>query len=211
MAKAENGPLGPVSGKLGNLIFSHYLGKPYVRSNPKSRKKGNEKEENTRDGFGDLSWDFIRPVQPFLKLTFREVARGDRGVFAARSYLLRYAVERGEKNKTSILPAQMLMSRGSLGMSEDVQVALMEDRLDFSWNKAKANKPYNNDDHVLLVAYNVAAAKAVTSIGPACRRDGAASLSIGQLPAGKAHVYLGFISQDRTKASDSVYLGEVEV
>lgn len=208
MAKAEFGPLGPASGKLANLIFSHYLGKPYVRINPKKRRKGNVKEKNTRTGFGDLSWDFIKPVQPFLKLSFKEVARGDRGVFAARSYLLTHAVVRDAENNTSIVPSQMLMSRGSLGISEDVQVELAEGQLNFSWNKGKANGPMNNDDQLLLVAYNVDAAKAVTAVGPTCRRDGIANLSLEGLPTGKIHIFLGFISHDRSKASDSVYLGE---
>lgn len=211
MAKAENGLFGPVKGRVANVIFSSNLGTPYVRSRPQKRKAGNTKEKNTRQGFGDLSWDFIKPIQPFLKLSFREVARGDRGVFAARSYLLKQAVVRDAENNTSIVPSQMLISRGSLGMAEDVQVELNEDQLDFSWNKGKANGPINNDDQLLLVAYNVEAAKAVTAVGPACRRDGNASLSLQDLPTGKIHVYLGFISHDRSKASDSVYLGELEI
>lgn len=208
MAKAENGPLGPVKGKLGNLIFSSNLGTPYVRINPGTRKKGNKKEVNTRNAFTTLTWAFLNPIKPFLQVSYKEVAKGRRTLQAAISYLNKNAMERDANNNSVILPSKMLVSRGSLGMSAEVQVSLSEDReLQFSWNPHSASKAFNNDDQVLLVAYNVEAQAAVTAIGPAFRRDGSASLSLNDLPAGKLHVYLGFISYDRSKASDSLYLG----
>lgn len=133
-------------------------------------------------------------------------------MFSALSYYLKHASERDAMSNLSFFPSRMLMSRGSLGMSAEVQVSLSPDReLQFSWNPRSAASPYHNDDQVLLVAYNVEARAAVTAIGPAFRRDGSASLSLGDLPAGVVHVYLGFVSYDRSKAADSVYLGEVEV
>ena len=62
----------------------------------------------------------------------------------------------------------------------------------------------------MLMAYNVAEGKVATSIGEASRRDGSASLSVADLPTGTMHVYLSFLSFDRSKASDSIYLGELE-
>lgn len=211
MALAKNGPLGPVKGKVKNLVYSSNLGTPYVRFNPGTRSKKSEKEENNHDGFRG-TWTFINPLKDFFTISYREVSRGNRGMFSALSYYLKYASERDARSNVSFFPSRMLMSRGSLGMSADVQVALSPGReLQFSWNPGSASNPYNNDDQVLLVAYNVEARAAVTAIGPAFRRDGSASLSLANLPAGQAHVYLGFISYDRSKASDSVYLGEVEV
>jgi len=106
----------------------------------------------------------------------------------------------------------MLVSRGSLGNSSDIQVELSPEReLLFTWNPRSASGPYKNNDQLLLVAYNTVDGIAATSIGPAYRSDGAAKLTLEALPTGKAHVYLGFISFDRSKASDSVYLGELEV
>ena len=110
MAKAENGVLGPVKGKVGNLIFSSWLGTPTVRANPGTRKTKNQKEINTRTGFGD-SWKYILPIKEYLKLGFREVTRGDRGQFTARQYLLNNAVERDEMNNTSFAPSRMLVSQ----------------------------------------------------------------------------------------------------
>lgn len=46
MALAENGPLGPVKGKVKNLVYSSNLGTPYVRFNPGTRSKKSKKEEN---------------------------------------------------------------------------------------------------------------------------------------------------------------------
>ena len=210
MAKAENGVLGPVRGKVANLIFSKNLDTYYVRSNPGTRSAPNEKEQNTRDSFGGISWAFLNPIKPFLRLSYKEVAKGNRSLQAALSYLVKNALDRDGKNLSTVDPSRMLVSRGSLGLSEDIAVSLSGGSLNFSWNPSAASAPYSNDDQLMLMAYNVAEGKVATSIGEVSRRDGSASLSVADLPTGTMHVYLPFLSFDRSKASDSIYLGELE-
>lgn len=191
------------------MIYSKNLDTHYVRSNPGTRKAPNEKEANTRNSFGSLTWGFVNPIKPFLNLSYMEVAKGKRSLQAARSYLIKNALERDAKNNSTIIPSRMLMSRGSLALSDNIEVAFSDGNLNFTWSPQGAPRPSANDDQLMLMAYNVEAGEAATSLGAASRHQGHASLEVSSLPAGTMHVYLSFISLDRSRASDSVYLGEV--
>lgn len=144
-------------------------------------------------------------------MSFREHAQGNRGMFAARSYLLKHALEKDDLGNAVILPKKMLISRGSLGSPQAVEVQQQSPQeLHFSWDPHPVDRNSHNNDQLLIVAYNVDAGKSLIAIGPAFRKDASTTLDLTGLPSGLAHLYLGFLSYDRTRASDSIYLGTLD-
>lgn len=213
MAKMKNGTFGAPSGKLGKeIIFSSWNGEPYIKSNPGKRKKPNEKEKKNHQSFGKTTWGFINPLKDLFQISFKEGTVGNRGMFTARNYLMTHAMEKDAEGNAFVLPEKMLISKGSIPQAAEIQMQqISQGELVFSWNPKVSHQNATSNDQVLMVAYNVEAEKAVFSIGPAFRRDATASLDVGNLPSGTAHIYFGLLSFDRTRASDSVYLGTVEV
>ena len=211
MAKTKNGLTGSVSGKVGNLVFCTWKGIEYVRLAP-SKRSGvpSKKELANRWIFGELTQGWIKPISPFLKIGFQGYTPTNQGITAAKSYLYKHALTMDGFN-SSIDPSKMLVSYGSLGNPEDVQITLNPQKeLVFTWNPA-TGRDQSQRDQAMLLAYNIEKESAVMSLGGEFRSTGTEKLELASATPGDFHVYLAFLAQDRSRQSESLYLGTVTV
>lgn len=205
----KKGNNGALRGKVGNLVYTSWKGIEVVKTAPVRTEGFSEKQLQSQYIFR-LTQDWLRPIMHFVKIGFKGYTQTNEGVTAAKSYLSHHALNKAGYEST-IDPSRMLVSYGDLPLSEDIQVQLTaEKELQFSWNPTvtRAMAPL---DQVMLLAYNVEEAAEVSSLGGHFRKAGAASISLANAKSGEYHVYLAFVAEDRSRQSNSVYLGTVSV
>jgi hypothetical protein len=217
MAKYENGPMGPFRGKLGNIVGTSWKGIPVMRTKPikgkrPRRAKGNEKQNQSKFAMAHY-W-----LQPLLKIV-REGFKGYKerleGFNAAKSYLLNNAFE-GEKPDIHINPALVRLSFGDLPLPSGITAGLAAEQLrpntptiEFSWDPKSITPGADNWDQVMVAAYDVQGKEALVKIHGQFRSAGSHIIDVRADHT--YHLYLAFTSKDRSRQSDSVYLGEISV
>ena len=159
MAKAPEGVSGPVSGKLGNHVYYTVKGKTYVRMKPhKRRGKKTKKEKNNTSGFAKVQ-AFLKPIQSFLKVGFKDYGTATGGYRGAVSYALKNAIE-GEHPNRVVNPALVRVCGGELHFPETYEVVFEPNHvIRFTWSaeagescKERGN-PY---DQLFMLAYSAA-------------------------------------------------------
>jgi hypothetical protein len=205
MARLKSGVLGLVSGKVGELVVSSRNGVPYVKAAYKSRtKKISIKELANRKKF-KVAQHFLQPLLHFVRMGFANYSERSYGFIAAKSYLLKHAME-GDSDNPVINPTKIKLSHGSLPLPENIVVSKIEpNTIEFSWEV----KPGHGDsfDQAMMVAYDLEKRKCISFTSGQFRNTGNSRLPVD---AGyNYHLYLAFVSADRSSQSDSVYLGEL--
>lgn len=208
MAKSPGGPFSPQSGKVSNIIFYEVDGQQLTRAKGDTGKNSkSEGSVSNRRGFGNKQL-WLNPLKPVIDLGFRN----DRPFLGAMAYAISYMSANavtGKGSGTEIHPEKMKISVGSLGTPATSSVELIEGELVFQWDPEVAGRDGNAYDQVLLAAYNIEEGYAECRNKGILRKDGQAAIPL--TAPGKYHCYLGFIAEDRTRQSDSTYLGTVSI
>lgn len=222
MAKLNFGILGPFIGKIANLVGYVRLGQPLLRSKPKKSKKKSvrsdaQKAVNLRF---KLVKSFISDIGEFIHEGYRiDVAKTDRiPENGAASYLLMEAVK-GEYPNFEMDYSKVLVSRGKLPKPLNPTVKLEGDTLKFSWDVDPKWGYELNRDQVMVLAYLPANGTADYSLSGARRKDGSEELKVGirrqdEYDSRKddfIEVYIAFVSDNRKRISNSVYIGRVVI
>ena len=210
MAKLDNNILGSFSGRIGNVIGSSWKGIPYMKSAPGSRtKKISAKEKANRQKF-KLAHEWLLPLLGFVQQGYRGYSPTVEGFLAAKSYLLKNAME-FVGTEWKVNQALMKVSFGTLSLSEHIAVKSTGDgKLLFTWDTTGVKDGYGNDQ-VMLLAYDIKNKNANYITNGAFRETGSASLLSPCSKGGSCHIYLAFVAADRSRQSDSIYLGEIKI
>lgn len=204
-------------GKVGELHGSSINGRPYLKGPYKKRAKkakGGEKQNHSKFA---LAHNWLSPIVDYVRsgfngFTYKEKSQG---FTAAKSYLLTHAFE-GEGAELKINPALVKVSYGTLPLATNIKLTLQEkNQLKFTWENTwtPGMKSY---DQVMLLAYDINNKQANMITTGAFRLSGEAILNVfdnsnsRNFPNGAIlHCYLAFVAADRSRQSDSVYLGEI--
>lgn len=210
MAKYEFGINGPFSGKLGTVVGCTWKGIPYMRSLPKKRtKKISPAEAANRQKF-KVAQLWLKPLTPFLRIGFKGYQERVEGFSAAKSFLLKNALELVE-TEYKVNPEKALVSYGNLASADDAAIGFNGDQLQFWWPSDNLSK-LRARDQAMLLAYCLEEKQAVFETHGAFREEGADTLTLPSNFKGKSIlVYLAFVDADRENQSMSVFLGEVMV
>jgi len=210
MARLKNGFLGGFSGKVGPLIGYRHRGQDCIKSRPKkSPKPPSQKQLESRARFKVLN-DWRNPLYGFFALSFRNHTKSHSAQNAAHRFNL--GIVTGEYPNFEIDYSKVVISQGDLPMPLNLKVDRQANGdLHFSWNSATPAKGNSDDLLALLLilkreqwdenyAYTYAAA----------RTTGKFTITADQIPQDKTiHVYATFLSNDRERAANSVYLGKL--
>lgn len=207
MGKANNGILGAVSGRVGNLIFYISQGEARIRTAGERRAALTPAERINTSKMTALM-NFFKYTKPFLRLGFSTgLAHSNLNYHnAATSYNKKHAVQWID-GKAEIVYDQIRLSIGAGLEAQEATVEMLDRSLLFNWAHDENKNWTSGSDQVMLMAYFPEENIAVYELAGAKRKLGQDTLI---LPASLTHsrmeVYISFISQDRQTVSNSSYL-----
>ncbi|MHA4893230.1 DUF6266 family protein [Pedobacter sp. PWIIR3] len=209
MARIKNGILGGFSGKVGTVVGYQLNGVDRIRSLPDRKKPLTKNEKKNTDGFGLVQWT-LTPLKELLQVSFKNYGSERGGSKGALSWNRKHAMMVVE-DKELIDPEKFKMSGGDLPGAIDPQYILESPGLiRFHWDKEENQRGEKNLDQVLLLVIDFKTRECNFKCAGAFRSMGEETLVIPDKATGREwHVYIGFVSADRTIQSDSQYLGKL--
>lgn len=211
MARIKNGILGGFSGKLGTGVGYQLPGGDFVRSLPIRRAKPTKNELVNRAKF-KLVQDCLHPLKSFLKVGFNNYGTKTGGYRSAVSYTRKIALVSDDAG-FYIDPALLKVSGGDLPQAES-PVATFEDPLHikFTWDATNITYKYASDQ-AMLVIFDRKDKKVMTRIlNGVFRNAGTQTVELPPTFKGKeVDAYIGFVAADRSRQSDSQYLGRIAI
>ena len=208
MGKINQGILGGLSGKVGNVIGGSWKGIDYLRikpsrvANPRTTGQVNQRNKFT------VTLEFLQAVKPFIKVGYKKLAIKKTEFNAAMSYILNNAID-GTAPNFVVDYQNASVSRGTLSeplnASTDLTTA---GQIEFSWDDNSAEGNANATDKAMLLAYNPLKKESISLLNGAQRDVGAEIITIPSSYSGdNLELFMAFISEDETELSNSIYLG----
>jgi len=206
MGKIPEGIVGPVYGRVAHVIGSSRNGVAYLKGPYKKQRKpslGAEAANQTKFKMAHL---WLQPLLIFIRVGYLTYKKSSGAYNAAKSNLLLNAFEDGPDG-AFINPAKVKVSVGSLPLPNDIKIELTEDNVfNFSWDPSFMEGTHR-DDQVMLLVYNTESKYAYGTPTGQFRHTGSDNMPIHPEKGATYHTYIAFNSADRSKQSDSVYLG----
>ena len=208
MARFSNGILGGLTGTIGPVIGSSINGVPYLKSRYAKRKVTNHPMEIANRRKFAAAHAFLYPLLDVVREGFR-VDGKSRGFVTAKSWLLKNAFE-GDWDNFQINPALVKLSIGDLPLPSNITVKTPDPFIfEFSWDPLPVKDP-NAKDQAVLIAYSIDKAHVESNMLGAFRSSGKDFLQIELKEAATYHLYIWFVSADRSRRSESLYLGSLD-
>ena len=207
MAKYLHGSSGPFMGNIGGVTGSSWYGIPYIKARYRRRTgRVSDREKHNRSKFA-MAHFWLQPLLEFVREGFKNYSFRARSFNAAKSHLLKNAFE-GTKPDIFINPALVKVSVGDLPLSGGIAVEKSaENEIRFTWDPKTKDTDYF--DQVMMLAYDVEENEAYYRTTGQLRYTGTDTLIVNK--GRKYHLYLAFNAADRSRQSDSVYLGEMSM
>lgn len=210
MARLINGANGPFIGKAGSFIGYTVNGVAYMKGLYKKRTKApTDVELLNRKKFA-AAQHWLTPLRDFIKPGFKGYNERFQGFSAAKSWLMKNALHVVD-GEVVIDPSLVKISSGGLPLPEDIACNFEEPNLiRFTW---KPSTPAALElEQVMIAAYDVKRGFIYGLVYGNCKSTGEHLVPIEMLE-GKTniHCYLAFLATDRSKQSESIYLGEFEL
>ena len=107
-----------------------------------------------------------------------------------------------------INPALVKLSYGTLPLPDSIVVSKIEtNTIEFSWDISSYKGSFF--DQAMMVAYDFEKRKCISFPHGQFRKEGSSKLKVDS--DYNYHLYLAFVSPDRSSQSDSVYLGQMSI
>jgi hypothetical protein len=211
MAKFNDDINGPFKGKVGTVVGATWKGIHYMRSLPSERTGPPTKGEKANRKKWALSQSWLQPITQFVRIGWKGYSQKSEGFIAAKSHLMKNAFEEVAED-VIINPALVKLSSGDLPLPATIAATQLENSVvQFTWDVAFDSEKANKGDQIMMLAYNDEMKAAVVDVMGQLRKNGSDMLKLIAGTPGTYHLYAAFISYDRTRQSDSIYLGSVVI
>jgi hypothetical protein len=207
MGKINQGILGGLSGKVGNIIGGSWKGIDYIRIKPTSvANPRTEGQVNQRNKF-TATIEFLKPNKDFINVGYKNFAIKKTAFNAAMSNVLNNAIT-GVAPNFSVDYSTALLSKGSLSgalnPSTDLTTA---GQITFNWDDNSTESNANATDKAMLLVYNPSKKESTYILAGSERTAGSEIVSIPNTYSGDTvELFMAFVAVDG-KVSNSVYLG----
>ncbi|MEJ7691660.1 DUF6266 family protein, partial [Daejeonella sp.] len=202
MARLINGIMGAFRGKVGTVVGYTRNGEGIIRGLPrKISKEPTQKQLDNRKKMAACQ-EWLKLITPFVRIGFKNFSAKQHGFGSALSYLKLNAMT----EDLEVDASKALISWGDLPLPVAAAVSNPKPGiLEITWEAIQGDT-----DRAMVLAYDVKQ----DFKGEVCgerRSEGKQLLDCKDLKGKELHVYLGFVSEERDRCSDSVYLGKVGV
>lgn len=212
MGKLINGINGPFIGTVGTVIGSSRRGISYMKGPYKARTTNISKDEVLNRNKFAAAQAWLKPLVDVVRVGFKNYSAKSQGFVSAKSYLYKNALS-AVGDTVIIEPDKVRISFGNLPMSANVEFSITgAHELTFTWDPEPPGTDHSKDQ-VLMVAYNIKDKTIAFSLTGQFRSVGKDILPLSQnwKPGAVLHVYIAFTAADRSRQSDSRYLGEITI
>jgi hypothetical protein len=212
MAKIMSGIFGAVSGKIGPVIGSSWMGIPYLKA--VSRKSKKKKQRSPAQVANEAKFKFANnwlvPFHPFLTIGFQNLAVRKTAIAAGFSANYK-TVFMGTSPDIEVLYAKLIISSGPLApLGNPQSVFSSPDTIELTWERSYLSGVAYNDQ-VILALYSEEKKLTDGFIGAASRVAERHSFKIRpELIGLPLHVYMSVTSLDRKQIADSIYIGKID-
>lgn len=159
-----------------------------------------------------LVMGFFKHIKSLIKIGYQQFTDGVTPMNAATSYHLKNAVS-GVAPDYTINYSKVKFSVGDLDGPANYQVAsVVATQLDFLWDAEASILNGSDTDQLTVLTYNEAKDRYCIAPGVAPRSAGLYSMMLPNDWAGdEANIWMGFVSENGKKVSNSVYIGVIPV
>ncbi|MBB5437717.1 hypothetical protein HDC92_001391 [Pedobacter sp. AK017] len=212
MAKLKRGILGPITGKLGPIIGSSWMGIPYIKQAP--RTKAEPIPPTTAQIANRQKMKFVNqllvPFQPYVTIGFANLAIRKTALSVAYSVNYHAAITGTYPNLGTDF-SKMIISQGDLPNLNTATVRLTAaSQIEITWLQNEDSRA-SFDDQLMLVLYCPDLNLADGFTGGVKRMALQHHFSFNPQFIGHAlEVYLSVSSLNRKKIADSIYMGRME-
>lgn len=212
MAILTEGVNGPVTGRLGNVVFYEVKGQNRARSLPRvpKRKRKPSPEQAVQRTKFKLIQAWLKPARRLVRIGFGRSAPPKTGHNVAMSYNMRHALIEKDGN-FSIDPKAFRFSEGPLTVPVNAQVYLTEDIFHFTWDKPDIHAMLG-DSRTLLFVHNERngyGRDKIYGAGSNDCKDQMDSEFLDLRHGDTCHAYMAFVNVETGVVSDSIYVGQV--
>lgn len=217
MGKLSRGILGPIVGKVGNVIGSTWKGINYLRAMPTSVYNPRTPLQLSQRARFLTVLNFLKPILAFIKFGYQAYAIRKSAFNAAMSYFLHNAVT-GIFPDFSIDFTKALVTRGNLRPVDDVSLSAPTTlQLQLDWDPS--DELGDPNDRIMVLVYNDAKGLSRYNLGSAIREDGFVTVTMPEDFLGdQVHVWVSTTSlpdltstSSASTISDSTYAGSITV
>lgn len=208
MALLHTGIMGPVSGKIGNLVYYIIKGKNFVRRAPgKSKKRPTLKQKAQRAKFGE-AMRFISPIAKLINESYGSINRRHTGTNILIKEILKDAIM-GKYPHFFIDYPRVSLLRGKLPWSRGV-MQHEEGTCDLNLTWDVSAHPAQLEDELIVLIRCCTTGNWFVAEGAAQRVQGNCSMRVeAPVDRGILQVWMAFRSPDHRDYSNSEYLGEM--
>lgn len=210
MGKLTNGPMGRNVGKLGGFVTYLLNGEWVTRS------------IGVVDHWSDAQYAvqmrttlvtaLLKPVKKVINAGMKYSYKKKRSwtAYTLATSLNNPAAIMGEYPELEIDFAKVVLAVGAIPVPQNPKAVLKDGRITFTWESDLDNKEADEDDRVICVAYFPDTFQAFNVLEGARRGE---EQQVIKLPSFTEEMnietYMFFISDDRRRVSNSVYLGQL--
>ncbi len=212
MATYNDGPLGGFSGKLGPVVGSTWRDLKILRSLPSKSEKPPSAAQLLQRLKMAVTMEFLTPIRPLLKVTFRKNLKDKGGFDTAKSYFMKEALVASESG-WEVVYEKALMSSGDLRGLTSPSISIEADELiHLQWTNDSGQAMANVTDKLLVVLYLPTLNQFEIFEDVAKRQDGTAVIPYPSYYISlEAQCWGSFGAHNDSKYSVSTYLGAVDL
>lgn len=219
MARMNQGILGGLSGKVGNVVGGTWKGISYLRALPASVKDAKSIKQRTTRLKMLLVIQFLQTCTDFIRIGFKGYAIKMSAFNAATSYNYHNGIT-GEYPDLAYDFSGLLVSRGKLTAVDNATCTSPEEsKVAIRWADNTGAGNASSSDTAILLVFNPEKTRSVYLLQGAIRRDGVLEMDVPNDFRGcEVHCYLGFADfgnlvtgQSKDYVSNSVYAGSVTI
>jgi hypothetical protein len=212
MGTIEKGYMGGFRGTLRTAVGSKWKGKSVIKSRPpQKRTTPSTALQLQQQAKFALLIAFLKPIRTLLNLTLKKPAGGDMSGHNMAFSINKDAIT-GLYLAFSMDYSKVLLSQGSLENAESPTAASpAAGKLVFTWTDNSDGENTLISDTAFVAAYCEEKKRWIQKQQIATRNAATCSLDVLVFSGKPVQTYIGFMSADRKKISDSIYTGVVNI
>ena len=195
------------TGSIGNAVYYTMHGKNFVRSKPSKYTDRKSEAQLIQRAKMKAVTDFLTPFKDLIRITWAGEATGKAPYHAAKSELMRNALQ-GDYPEIGVKKEAALLSKGPIPLPENIKVSVQDGGLLAEWTDSSDIAAKHNRDTLVLIALDTN-----SSIGefkftgvPRSAKSYLWKPAVEVTKNNKPDVWVAFRNNNETEMSNSAYV-----